>query len=59
MRMPMKRREDAFAHPFGDLVGCGDGMTVFLVVRPIAVAILEVDAVVLDGLGLQLLQTRL
>jgi hypothetical protein len=31
-------------------------MSVFLVVRAIAVAILEVDAIVFDGLGLQLLQ---
>jgi hypothetical protein len=51
-----KRREQIFAHAFGDLIGSRDGMAIFLVVRAIAVAILEVDAVVFDGLGLQLLE---
>ncbi|EXI68770.1 MAG: hypothetical protein AW08_01082 [Candidatus Accumulibacter adjunctus] len=51
-----ERREDVLAHPLGDLVRRGDGVTILLVVRPIAVAILEVDAVVLDGLRAQLLE---
>jgi hypothetical protein len=55
MRMPMNGERMPSLHAFGDLVGRRHGMAIFLVVGPISVAVLEIDAVVLDRFGLQLL----
>ena len=55
MRMPMNGGSVPSAQARGDLAAPRCGVAVLLVVRAVAVAVLEVDAEVLDRLALQLL----
>ena len=49
-----KGRQCAGGHPFGQLLADGDGVEVLFLVGPVAIAVLEIDAVVFHRLAQQL-----